>query len=309
MKEEPLVSVLMNCYNGEKYLREAVDSVLAQGYRNWELVFWDNRSTDNTAAIFKSYSDSRLKYFLAPEHTDLGGARARAWEHVRGEFVAVLDADDIWLPQKLERQMPYFDDPEVGLVASDTLFFNEITAVPLFGGKSPPSGWVTDRLLEDYFVSLETLVFRRSAAMRLLRVFDAEFSFIADFDLVIRLSCVAKLAFCPEILAKWRVHGTSDTWRRPHAFVEEKERWLAKQIATDPRFAERCTKALRCFSNKTLRTKAAHHLLDHRRKAALQTLMQGGFDHWQAWVLLVFCFLPFSDRLISYLYKRKLDLR
>lgn len=169
MTREPLVSILMNCYNGEQYLKEAVDSVLDQTYRNWELVFWDNQSTDRTAEIFKNYDDPRLKYFRAPEHTDLGGARARAWPHLSGEFVAVLDADDLWLPQKLERQVPLFDDPDVGLVISNTLFFNDRRAVPLYRTTYPPTGWVTDRLLEDYFVSLETLVVRRAAVERLPR--------------------------------------------------------------------------------------------------------------------------------------------
>ena len=69
--EEPLVSILMNCFNGEKFLREAVDSVLAQTYQNWEVIFWDNQSTDKSAEIFKSYSDPRLKYFYAPKLPEL----------------------------------------------------------------------------------------------------------------------------------------------------------------------------------------------------------------------------------------------
>ena len=69
MSEEPLVSILMNCYNGEKFLREAIESVLAQTYLNWELIFWDNQSTDQSADIFNSYDDKRLKYFYASKHT------------------------------------------------------------------------------------------------------------------------------------------------------------------------------------------------------------------------------------------------
>ena len=60
MTEQPLVSVIMNCFNGEKYLREAIDSVLAQTYQNWELIFWDNQSTDSSAEIVKSYDDPRI---------------------------------------------------------------------------------------------------------------------------------------------------------------------------------------------------------------------------------------------------------
>lgn len=59
---QPLVSVIMNCYNGSKYLKESIDSVLNQTYSNYEIIFWDNQSTDNSAEIFNSYTDSRLKY-------------------------------------------------------------------------------------------------------------------------------------------------------------------------------------------------------------------------------------------------------
>jgi len=79
MDSASLVSVLMNCFNGEKYLREAIDSIINQTHQNWELVFWDNQSTDKSKAIFDSYQDDRLKYYYAPEHTDLGGGRANGF--------------------------------------------------------------------------------------------------------------------------------------------------------------------------------------------------------------------------------------
>lgn len=305
MKQEPLVSVLMNCYNGENYLREAIDSVLAQTYRNWEIIFWDNQSTDRSADIFKSYKDARLKYFYAPSHTDLGGARARAWEHINGEFAAVLDADDVWLPQKLEKQVPLFEDPEVGIVISDSLHFNEKAAKPLYAGNYPPTGWVFEQLFTSYFVSLETLVVRRAHVGKLPRAFDPDFSSIADFDLVVRLSRVSKLALCPEILAHWRAHAGGLTWRRPEAFIEEKERWVVKQIADEPSFAVQYAGLIGRFKNRNWRTRVVLELIQNRRKSALRTLMQTDFDHWHAWALLFFCFAPFSGPTVSYLYRRK----
>ena len=61
MRKEPLVSVIMNCYNGEKYLRDAIDSVIGQKYNNWELIFWDNLSTDKSREILEGFSDKRIK--------------------------------------------------------------------------------------------------------------------------------------------------------------------------------------------------------------------------------------------------------
>ena len=91
MNEKPLVSVIINCFNGEKYLKEAIDSVIKQTYQHWELIFWDNQSTDNSVEIFKSYADDRLKYFYAPTHTLLYEARNYATEESLGRFTALLN--------------------------------------------------------------------------------------------------------------------------------------------------------------------------------------------------------------------------
>ena len=91
---KPFVSIIMNCYNGEEFLNTAVDSVLAQSYQNWELIFWDNQSSDNSAKVFSAHCDTRLKYFLAPDHTLLYEARNYAVQKSKGEYLAFLDVDD-----------------------------------------------------------------------------------------------------------------------------------------------------------------------------------------------------------------------
>lgn len=105
LKNNPLVSVIINCYNGEKYLREAIDSVINQTYDNWEIIFWDNQSTDSTAEIVRGYNDSRIHYFYAVNHTTLGEARNLAVEKANGEYINFLDVDDIWDVDKLKEQI------------------------------------------------------------------------------------------------------------------------------------------------------------------------------------------------------------
>ena len=73
-----LVSIVVNCYNGEKYLKKTLESIQAQKYKNWELIFWDNQSSDNSSAIIKSYKHPKFHYFYAPTHTNLGKARELA---------------------------------------------------------------------------------------------------------------------------------------------------------------------------------------------------------------------------------------
>ena len=102
MEQKSCVSIIMNCYNGEKYLREAIDSVYAQSYKHWEIIFWDNASTDRTSQIAQSY-DSRLRYFRAKVNTHLGPARNMALEKAKTTYIAFLDSDDIYLPNTLSR--------------------------------------------------------------------------------------------------------------------------------------------------------------------------------------------------------------
>ena len=89
--DEPLVSIIMNCYNGEEYLPYSIESVIIQNYKNWELIFWDNCSTDNSPNIIKSYSDIRIKYFKSENNTSLGIARNLAILNSKGEYIAILD--------------------------------------------------------------------------------------------------------------------------------------------------------------------------------------------------------------------------
>lgn len=102
-----LVSVVVNCFNGERFLDNALKSIALQSYRNFEVIFYDNYSTDNSVSIFSNYSlvDNRFKLFRGAKHTSLGEARKLAVDFCIGEYLAFLDVDDIWLPNKLQVQL------------------------------------------------------------------------------------------------------------------------------------------------------------------------------------------------------------
>ena len=118
----PLVSVIMNIRNGAAFLREAMDSVMAQTFADWELIVWDDCSTDNSAAIVAEYKDPRVRYFLSPEETPLGKARDNAMRQARGEWLTFLDCDDLWTATKLEKQMALADE-RVGIIYGRTVLF------------------------------------------------------------------------------------------------------------------------------------------------------------------------------------------
>ena len=233
--EQPFISIIMNCYNGEKYLRQAIDSVLAQVHENWEIIFWDNQSKDCSAEIFRSYDDPRLKYFLAPTHTLLYEARNFAIDKAEGEFFAFLDVDDWWYPEKLEKQIHLFiKDPEVGIVCSNYWIKKEKKGTcKLFRKRTFPQGWVLNDLLMDYSVGLLTLMVRRTAFNTLNGGCDPRFHIIGDNDLVVRLAMKWKLACCQEPLAYCRIHGENESQKQKARTVAECEIWV-KELGKNP---------------------------------------------------------------------------
>jgi len=213
MNGEPLVSVIMNCYNSSAYLREAIDSVYAQTYKNWEIIFWDNASTDTSAEIAKSY-DSRLRYFRSERIVPLGQARNMALRKARGEYIAFLDCDDQWLPTKLEKQIPLFEkNTAVGLVFSDAIdfFHSDGTSITHFKsiGMKPPRGKAFSYLLAHYSISMPTIVLRAKALYEQPEWFDGTFEICTDYDLFLRIAHDWECDFVDEPLAVYRIHEST----------------------------------------------------------------------------------------------------
>ena len=226
---QPLVSIIMNCYNGEDYLCESIESVLSQTYKKWELIFWDNKSEDKSAEIFKSYRDKRFKYYYAPQHTLLYEARNQAIEKSSGEFIAFLDTDDFWVKDKLELQIPFFKDLEVGVVYGNLFIVNEkLNNKKIFLKKKKPKGFILDDLLKDYCTSLVTLVIRKSFLKDYQSVFDRSFHIIGDFDLMIRMSSKYKFECVDKPIASWRSHWKNESLLKKKTQIKELKIWSKK---------------------------------------------------------------------------------
>ena len=104
--KSPKVSIVMNCHNGEKYLNKSLTSVISQSYKNWELIFWNNKSTDKSEKIFKSFRDPRFKYFKSNYYQKLYKARNSAHKKMQRKYIAFIDTDDWWL-KKFKNKLIY----------------------------------------------------------------------------------------------------------------------------------------------------------------------------------------------------------
>lgn len=291
MKDLPLVSVIMNCYNGEKYLTQAIDSVLAQKYQNWEIIFWDNQSTDRSAEIAKGYDDPRIKYIYAPSHTLLYEARNYAIEEASGEFIAFLDVDDWWSEDKLEKQVMLFADPDVGVVCSNFWVVSERKNSRWLYQKRPiPTGWVLNELLGRYDVGLLSLMIRRSAFNKLEAPCNPKYHIIGDFDLVIRLLKSWKLDCVQEPLAYYRAHDNNETGKHMTRHVNELNDWLRDMSAV-----KEISGCSNFDSVKTMATyiEVMEYLLAAKRKSALRVLRKMPLGRLKAKLILAFL-LPTS---------------
>lgn len=228
-------SVIMNCLNGAEHLREALDSVFAQTCQDWEILFWDNASTDASPEIAKSYG-TKVRYFRAEKTAPLGAARNLAMAESRGEYIAFLDCDDVWLPEKLEKQLALFRaDPEVGLVCTDTEIFDGHRVLSRIFQTSPPArGYAFRELVKRQWISMSSAVVRRDALSD--QGFDESLNVCEEADLFYRISKNWKVDFVPEVLTRWRVHGVNTTLRKFGEFGRETEYILAKHRRIYPNY-------------------------------------------------------------------------
>ena len=155
MNNYPLVSVIIIFLNAESFIEEAIDSVVTQTYSHWELLLVDDGSRDSSTEIAQRYVSKyldRVRYLQHPEHSNRGMAASRnlGIQYARGEYVAFLDADDVWLPHKLEEQVSILETvPEAGMLYGETLYWYSWTKDPHDLGRDfvPPLGVQSNTLV------------------------------------------------------------------------------------------------------------------------------------------------------------------
>jgi glycosyltransferase involved in cell wall biosynthesis len=202
---DPRVSVIIPAFNGEKYIGETIQSILAQTHRPLEVLVVDDGSTDRTAEIVQRFGEP-VRY-IRQENAGTAAARNRAVAESRGEFIALLDQDDLWVPDKLARQIPRFaEDPRIGLVFAGIEFFDtrsgKITSTYFPG----PELSLRD-LLAHVVLPVQTILFRKSALEK-IGPFDTTLGGTDDWDIGIRMAAEFRMVGVDEILGRVRLHDT-----------------------------------------------------------------------------------------------------
>ena len=216
IKMSKLVSVIIPVYNGEKYIRDAIESVLNQTYKNFEIVVADDGSTDNTVEILKEYGD-KIRW-KSQENKGPASAKKFGTSMAKGEYLAYLDSDDIFLPDKLELQVNYLDKhSEVGLVYSDYYQVNEKGEITKLSCSKKNL-----LLIQQNYVPTSGVMCRRECIDTLGR-FDENLGSNYDWDMWIRISEKYPIHCIPKPLFKYRGHGENISLTRPNRLDYERK--------------------------------------------------------------------------------------
>ncbi len=210
------VSVLIPAYNVSKFLPKALESILSQTFLDFEIIVVDDGSVDNTKNIVERYTKrygEKIRY-IYQANRGLAAARNTGLRHSRGEYIALLDADDEWLPNRLAEGVRVLDEnPAVGLVHSNSMRISEIGEIIRINKRNPRllSGWIFNNLfLREADVSCPTVVFRRDCIEK-VGEFDENLSRLGceDRELWLRIAQHFRFAYIDKVLARYRVRSSS----------------------------------------------------------------------------------------------------
>lgn len=284
MTEKPLVSVIINCYNGEKYLREAIDSVIAQTYENWELVFWDNQSTDSTAEIVKSYNNEKVHYYYASEHTNLGEARNMAMREANGAFIAFLDSDDWWDPLFIDEGIRIMLHENYGVYYSN--YYNVIDGNSNICNKEKISGRKSlHDILKYYKIGMSANIIRREYVTEYNIVFNPYFQIIEDYDFFIKIGQHKDFYYNSTPLAYYRIHKSSSSFTYRKGWYLEL-RMLYDSLKEDYMQQGKGISELRSIRNNMEHYHAEELIRDNDRIGLLKLIIKN-YDLTQLWKKII----------------------
>ena len=224
--QNPIVSVIIPVYNGERYLAETIESVIAQTEVNWELIAVNDGSTDNSQAILEGYAKKipdRIKV-ITVENGGVSRARNTAVAAARGTYVAFLDQDDLWAPRKLERQVEMFSrDKNLGISFTNATVIDEKGSVlreNVLRCGVKHRGNVFEYLIFENFIGISSVMLKKELYVR-TGGFDPRFSLAEDYDFLLKVTQESSVDYIDEPLLLYREHDESDSQTKIDRLIDE----------------------------------------------------------------------------------------
>lgn len=207
-----LVSIIIPAWNSENYIKESIDSALSQTYKNIEIIVIDDGSTDNTKKVINDYIKSRKIYYIFQPNKGLAGARNTGILSAKGEYIALLDSDDLFLPKKIQKQVEALEkNPDFSVCYCDLLHFTEREPRQFFHHRySYPSGNLFGELLKKQFINPLTVIIKKTV-FDTYGIFDENLKRSEDWELWLRFAHAGiKFLHLKEILAYYRIRNAGN---------------------------------------------------------------------------------------------------
>ena len=230
MNNKPIISIIMNCYNGEAFLDEAINSITKQTFENWELIFFDNNSKDNSEKIVKSFKDSRIKYFKSDRLLNLYDARNLAVKKTNGDYISFLDTDDMWTKDKLEKQINFIKKNSNYKILYSNYYVLKNNEKQIMYKNELPSGFITQKLLDFYGIGINTAFLDKSIFDQYN--FKKDLNIIGDFDFFIKTSKKFEIGYISDPLTFYRIHENSFTKKNYKMYINELSNWIRENEKT-----------------------------------------------------------------------------
>jgi Glycosyltransferases involved in cell wall biogenesis len=213
--DDVMVSIIMPVYNAEKYVEEAIKSVIEQTYSNWELVIIDDCSTDSSMKIVHNFKDSRIRIFYNEKNHGISYSRNRALSMSRGKYIAIMDDDDISMPTRLEKQVIYLEThDEVGVLGGNYDWIDEQgNVVKRISGAFKNPRYIRARLLFQNIFCNGEVMYRNSIIQQYNIKYCNEQYGLEDFRLWVDCAKITTITSIEDVLFQHRFHEQNETLR------------------------------------------------------------------------------------------------
>ena len=210
MINHPTVSVIIPTYNRAHLIGKAIKSILNQTFQDFEIIVIDDGSTDNTEETVKSFNNFKIRYICHANNQGVSVARNTGIRASRGKYIALLDSDDEWLPEKLDKQIKTFKSelPEVGVVYSNVLYIDESGKnINKLGNPKKVEGYIYEDLLGGNYVGTSSTLLIKKECFNRVGLFDDLLKAENDWDMWIRIAKYYRFALIKIPLVKYRFHS------------------------------------------------------------------------------------------------------
>jgi len=289
-----MVSINLCCYNSEKYLRETLESIVHQTYKNWELIIINDGSRDSTESIIKEYINAGYPIiYHYQQNKGLSYSRNKAIELSRGDYIALIDHDDLWLPDKLAKQVIAMQENE-----DHVLCYAGVIEIDYMGRElrryNPKnnSGYIFKTLLRQFDINTPTAFLRKSILQKSGLGYDERVSASEEYCLFMQLAVNHKFLVLQDILAKYRIHDEALTAKSISKWAVEREYTLNLICKNYPMIRDQHSIEFREAYARANYYRARNYIFNGEKAKAIKELQKVVFVNYRYLILFILAILP-----------------